>query len=74
MHPATLHDPTIGSYLARFRLEHRAARLEALVSMLRFRAAEYTSASRAVPRALRVAMADFDDELSTIRRSLGTLG
>jgi hypothetical protein len=66
----TLSEPTIGAYLARIRLERRAARLEALVSMLRFRAAEYASTSRAVPGALRVAVADFEHELSAIRDRL----
>jgi hypothetical protein len=70
MDPTTLPEPTIGSYLARTRLERRAARLEALVSTLRFRVAEYTSTSRAVPGALRIAVADFEDELSAIRDHL----
>jgi SpoVK/Ycf46/Vps4 family AAA+-type ATPase len=70
MPSTTLAEPTIGSYLARIRLERRAARLEALVSMLRFRTAEYTSASRTIPGALRVAVADFEAELSEIRDQL----
>jgi hypothetical protein len=70
MDPLTVPEPTLGSYLARIRLERRAARLEGLVSMLRFRAAEYTSTSRAVPGALRVAVADFEHELSAIRDRL----
>jgi hypothetical protein len=70
MEPTTLPAPTIGSYLARIRLERRAARLEALVSMLRSRAAQYTSTSRAVPGALRASVADFEDELSAIRDRL----
>jgi hypothetical protein len=70
MLPTTLPEPTIGSYLARIRLERRAARLEGLVSMLRFRAAEYTSSSRAVPGALRAAVADFEQELSALRARL----
>ena len=70
MDPATLPAQTIGSYLARIRHERRAARLEALVSMLRFRVAEYTSTSRAIPGALSVAAADFENELSTIRDRL----
>jgi hypothetical protein len=67
---ASVREPTIGAYLARIRLERRAVRLEALLSMLRLRTADYTSTSRAVPGALRVAIADFHDELSTIRDRL----
>jgi hypothetical protein len=70
MSPTTLSEPTIGSHLARLRLEHRAARLEALVSMLRFRIAERAATRRPVPGSVRVAIADFETELSAIRDQL----
>jgi hypothetical protein len=67
MHPTTLPEQTIGSCLVRIRLQHRAARLEALVSMLRFRIAERAVGRRPVPGSLRAAIAEFEDELSAIR-------
>jgi hypothetical protein len=70
MHPTTLPEQTIGSYLARIRLQHRAAQLEALVSMLRFRIAERAAPRRPVPGSLRAAIAEFEDELSAIRDRL----
>jgi hypothetical protein len=66
----TLSEPTIGSELARIRLQHRAVRLEALVSMLRFRIAERAPTTRPVPGALRAAVAEFEHELSAIRDRL----
>jgi hypothetical protein len=70
MHPTRLPEQTIGSYLVRIRLQHRAARLEALVSMLRFRIAERAVSRRPVPGSLRAAVAEFEDELSAIRDRL----
>jgi len=70
MHPTTLPEQTIGSHLARIRLQHRAARLEALVSMLRFRIAERAATRRPAPGSLRAAIAEFEDELSAIRDRL----
>jgi hypothetical protein len=70
MHPTRLPEQTIGSYLVRIRLQHRAARLEALVSMLRFRIAERAVSRRPVPGSLRAAAAEFEDELSAIRDRL----
>jgi hypothetical protein len=73
MVPTTPASPTIGAALARIRLERRAARLEALLSMLRLRAVECSAMSRPVPGPLSLAIADFHEELSGIRRSLGPL-
>ena len=70
MHPTTLSEHTIGSYLARIRLQHRAVRLEALVSVLRFRIAERAATGRPVPASLRAAIAEFEEELSAIRDGL----
>jgi hypothetical protein len=70
MHPTTLPEQTIGSYLARIRLQHRAARLEALVSMLRFRIAERAATKQPVPGSLQIAVAGYEDELSAIRDRL----
>jgi hypothetical protein len=70
VHPTTLSEHTIGAYLARIRLQHRAAKLEALVSMLRFRIAERAATARPVPGSLRAAVAGFEDELSAIRDQL----
>ena len=61
---------TIGAELAQIRLAHRAARLEALLSMLRLRSAAYGLTARTVPRALRGAIAGFDEELSAVRDRL----
>jgi hypothetical protein len=67
---------TLGALLERTRLEHRAARLESVLSALRARARDYAEAvgtpeaEGTLPASLRRAMADFDGELRAVRRRL----
>jgi hypothetical protein len=61
---------TLGALLERTRLEHRAARLESVLSALHARARDYAEAEGTLPASLRLAMADFDGELRAVRRRL----
>jgi hypothetical protein len=64
---------TIGQHLARTRLEHRAQRIQTVLSELH-RVAEYRAAGGPVPAALRHAIDDFHSELAAIRKALATGG
>jgi hypothetical protein len=74
MSKTVLSQPTIGAYLERARLERRAAKMESVLSTLRLRAREYAAAAGSVPRPLRLAIDDFDAELSALRGRLGRHG
>jgi hypothetical protein len=63
---------TIGARLERDRLEHRAARLQGVVAVLRERAADARRAGGRPARGLSLALGDFDRELRAVRSHLHT--
>lgn len=62
--------PTVGSYLERDRLAHRAARLELVVAALRARARDHAEMAGAAPAPLTHALSDFHRELAAVRARL----
>jgi hypothetical protein len=63
----------IATDLTRQRLEHRATRLEHVISALEDRAVYRQSTGAVLPKPLRRAIADFRIELARVRHRLGEL-
>jgi hypothetical protein len=65
--------PTKGARLERERLQHRAQRVDRVIAALRDRAVYRHDATGATPAPLKAAMADFNHELTRVRRRLTQL-
>jgi hypothetical protein len=61
---------TLGAQLERDRLQHRAIRLQAVVGVLRGRAAEARASGERPARGLTAALGEFEQELRAVRRLL----
>ena len=61
---------TLGSELARLRMEHRARRLELVVRELRRRVEDHAQRGGSVPVPLQEALTEFAGELSEVRRKI----
>jgi hypothetical protein len=64
---------TLGTLLERDRLLHRAQRIERVIAALRDRAVYRHEVTGVTPVPLHLAMADFHQELTVLRRRLAQL-
>lgn len=65
-------DITLGAQLAGDRLQHRAIRLQAVVAVLRERAAAQRAEGTRPARGLTAALSEFEHELRAVRAQLHT--
>jgi hypothetical protein len=62
--------PTVGAQLERDRLQHRVARLQAVVAVLRRRAADTRPGGDRPAQGLTAALGEFERELRAVRDQL----